>query len=295
MSAQPDELALGNLYERADDGGWADIESEGERLVGMDRWLADLTRSELQPHLVAANKQSGGQAFDVVDIGAGPGLTVEQLTEEAGGRYWAVDVNAKLLDRRPTDPDRKILAEKDEPIPLGTNMADVTYSRALGAWNVRRPGAAEALISEQLRLTRPGGVAVFSEFDWTQVGPGEDTPHARTIESIRTIILFTLSRGGFEPSYGGGRLGELVRGVAATHLRSYEIVETPHAFAEGDHRQLFLDAIDTIIGQLRTSRRGNLFAGMLMNYREEIAGAEHISIHLPLLVTQTVRIHSKLK
>ena len=103
---------------------------EAGRLESMDSLLERVALADLGPVFAALTRSVPAQSIRLLDIGAGSGLVIERLCNEAGGAYYALDVNEQLLAARSTDPSRKILG-RAEAIGLPDGSFDVTFSRAV--------------------------------------------------------------------------------------------------------------------------------------------------------------------
>jgi SAM-dependent methyltransferase len=255
---------------------------EIDRLKSMDDLLAAVTQGDLNPILNSVLSEKVGGAVSILDIGAGSGNTVENLCEEAGGVYYALDANGELLASRATDPSRKIHSTA-ESIPADDGAFDITFSRAVTAWTPE-PRAA---IAEQLRVT--GRVAVFTEFDWTGAAMALGSDALAEGMAAKAAMMLALTKGGFKPDYGT-RLGADIDHVATSagieYTREERILDLP----PGDHRQIFLDAARGISAYLRATKAGAAvtMATFLDGYVRDIEGAETVRMTLPTIVTQIV-------
>lgn len=287
MSEYVDLSSAANIYVHESGGeahaDWSD--HEAKRLATMGAVVASVTRGDLMP--LFDELGSAGTVLRFVDIGAGSDTTTEELCAEHGGiEYIALDGKQDFLDQRPTDEARKILADVGS-IPSPDGHFDITFSRAVTAWQ-KKPKTA---IAEQLRVTRLGGVAVFTEFDWTHSGatPGSEAQEA--IMAARSTMMLVLTGAKFNPGFGAN-LGEAVAAVIAERGVEAERIEVRHELPQGDYKNIFIDAAENVLLQLKAVGRGQaaVFAGLLESCIEKIKAASSTSIRLPALVTEIVRI-----
>jgi SAM-dependent methyltransferase len=276
----------GNPYERR--GPQTVWEAhEARRLQTMDQLLSAVTSADLQPVFASLPKD---EPLCFLDIGAGTGATTEQLCSEASHiRYYALDVNDDFLRARPT-PRTHMIQARSEALPINNGVFDITYSRAVTAWN-KNP---EVAIAEQLRATRLGGVAVFTEFDWTDSGVELDSDAIEACMGVRAITELVLTLGGFNVEYGA-QLGTAVdRATERSDKKDIHYMrrEVRHQFPAGDYRSIFLEAADNILAQLQERGRGmaETLSMMLQEYIPTIHDAEHCALRLPALVTETVTL-----
>jgi SAM-dependent methyltransferase len=221
----------------------------------------------------------------LLDLGAGTGTAVEDLCNAHGVAYYALDVSADLLGRRSGPQGRKLVG-RAECLPVADEAFDVTFSRAVTAWNSEPVTA----IGEQLRVTAAGGTAIFTEFDWTRSGMTLRSQALADGMAARAAMMAALSRGGFMPRYGAslGRDIDLAACAAGlTYTRQEHVVELP----VGDHRKVFLDAARNIIGYLRSTHvAAAVTASMFLeSCARAVENARTIELKLPTIVTQVVR------
>ena len=257
---------------------------EIDRLRTMDEFLGLVTAADLDSALQAIDPQVVTDGARLLDIGAGPGSVTEDLSLARGVDYFALDANQALLAQRTTEPGRMMLG-RSEALPVRSDAFELTSSRAVTAWNANPDDA----IAEQLRVTRPGGVAVFSEFDWTKSGITIDSEAFEAGMAARAIILQALALAGFN-SQLGKNLGAMVDKVVANSSLGCQRTEILHELPEGDHRSLFLESAGTILNQLRALGPGaEVLATLLASNIEQVKQAESFSLRLPAVVTQVVR------
>lgn len=272
-----------NLYERKD-RGWE--YHEASRLKTMDDFLSAVTEHDLGYAFNEAAYTDSANAVSLIDIGAGTGGAIEKLCSTRGVHYYALDVNEAFLDGRTTPSDKKILG-RSEAIPRSGHSFDITFSRAVTAWS-KDPRKA---ISEQLRVTKLGGIAIFTEFDWSSSGIDIESPMTTKLMAARAIMMTALSLAGFRPEYGA-HLGCDIDSVIEEQGLRCERKEIRHELPAADYREIFLGAANTILDQLTRARTGQatVLATMLSGYIKDIQGSSPFSFKLPALVTQVMRM-----
>ncbi len=269
-----------NLYEKANEA-WET--SEASRLKTMDELFGSVTTTDLSP--VLAGQQLQVRNPIMADIGAGTGTASEELCGMFGVDYYALDVNAELLKQRSTREGRKVNADNTR-LPFHDNAFDVTFTRAVTGWS-REP---EKVIAEQLRVTRAGGVAIFSEFDWTGSGAISGSGAIESIMEAKTIIARVLRMSGFEPTYGS-RLAQDIDQVICQNNIAGERHEERHELPIANYAPFLIHSIDTILSQLQHPRGETaVIATSLQSCREAIVDNPNVRFKLPALMTQTVRL-----
>ena len=268
-----------NLYDVADPTAWG--AEEVTRLQGMDELLSAVTRARLIPLLGLVASEAR-----LLDIGGGTGRTVEGLCDEAGVEYHVLDVNAEILAARSTPSERTILG-RAEDIPEPDGAFDVTFSRAVTAWN---PDPMRA-IAEQLRVTKPGGFAVFMEFDWAKAGMAWASDAMAAGQAAKRAMMMALEAGGFKTGYGA-ELGSDIDAAANASDVVIDRQEQVLDFPEGDYRRIFLDAARGIVAHLKSVGVGPAATAAMFiesNAREIDDPRNAIVMRLPAIVTQTVQ------
>lgn len=149
----------------------------------------------------------------VVDLGCGTGRDANQFIER-GYRVIGVDLSAALLERaRRTAPNASFLIGDLAELPLDDNSVDATWSLA-SMVHLDLHEAARVL-SESIRVLRPGGVAFFSvpegQFEgWRDDGTGGQrwfryfTSQHEFDELLRTAgytVLTSTSESGIESGH----------------------------------------------------------------------------------------------
>lgn len=257
---------------------------EAARLRTMGAVVASVTKADLAP-IFAEMTSTDGIPIQFIDIGAGSDTTTEELCGAAGVEYTALDGKEDFLEGRSTEPSRKILADVGD-IPRPDGSYDVTFSRAVTAWQEDPRGS----IAEQLRVTRLGGAAVFTEFDWTHSGAVSGSPAEAAIMTARSIMMLALSTAKFKPNFGE-QLGKCIDEAVKEQAITVQRTEVRHDLPAGDYTAIFLDAAQNVLLQLKATGRGQaaVLAGLLEDSLAKIEAAGSCLIRLPALVTQIVR------
>lgn len=287
-------LVENNVYIQPSSGSEDWQSHEAARLRSMDEFLASITATDLMPVIDSLRSGEPDAKLNFIDIGAGTGDATELLCDQEGLTYVAFDANSAFLDKRPTDPSRKVLGRSEDLVATletaGQQPFDITYSRAVTAWN-KDPNKA---IEQQLRSTKLGGVAVFTEFDWRSSGIDMRSPFAAKFMQARAIMMEALTLAGFRPEYGAD-FGHNIDRAAERQGLIYERHETRHELPAGDYREIFLTAANTVVEQLRAVGGGaagqaHTLASLLAGLVKDISSAEQLTFRLPALVTQVVQI-----
>jgi SAM-dependent methyltransferase len=104
----------------------------------------------------------------VLDVGAGP-VQFAAVFAAAGARYVAVDANPRELTG-PRPAGTSVLAGRGERLPVADGAVDVCFCS-----NVAEHVSAPWLLGEELiRVTRPGGLVVFSYTNWLSPWGGHE-------------------------------------------------------------------------------------------------------------------------
>jgi len=257
---------------------------EADRLTGMDVFFAPVAEADLVP--LFASFVGDKEDVKLLDIGAGSGTTNEELCGDHGISYYALDANPTILEARPTPEDHKILG-RTEAMDLPTHSFDVTYSRAVTAWS----SDPERAIGQQLRVTKVGGFAVFTEFDWSSVRPGADGGNAELIMGTKSLMMQALAAIGFHPEFGRD-MGLIIDHAADKSGLFYDRKEVRYELPEGDYRELFLGAATSILIELNRAGgdAATTLAALLQTNIKRIERMQAVSFHLPALVTDIVRL-----
>lgn len=146
---------------------------------------------------------------DVLDIGCGiGGIDVLLVREHGAGSVTGIDVEAPLIRRARERAARAGVADRVSfrlvepgPLPFAADSFDIVFSKDS---MIHIPDKA-VLFAEVLRVLRPGGVFVAS--DWMQSAAGPDSPEMATFAEtsglsfamgITDALPATLTAAGFE-------------------------------------------------------------------------------------------------
>jgi SAM-dependent methyltransferase len=254
--------------------------STPSNLTSMDALYAYVTEQDLAP--VFEELADENSRIRLLDISAEPGMVTEKFCEREGVEYYALNANEDLLDARSTDTAHKILASA-EATGSPDGSFDVTFSRKAAAWNADP----RAIIAEQLRVTRLGGYAVFTEFDWTHAGAVEETELTAAAMATKAMMMRILTPLGFKPEYGA-RLRSDIYEVTQTSGIACEQTEARYDLPAGDYRGILLEEAEKLLDQLRQFRHP--LTTELQSNIQHIRKAESFSFHLPALVTNVVHL-----
>lgn len=122
-----------------------------------------LKRAKLQPE------------HQVLDVGCGVGTTAIQIARRFGARVTAVDIAPRMLERaRANVASAGVddLVDVQEGDILALNFSDASFDRVIAeavTMFVDRPQAARELV----RVCRPGGMVLTTEFLWRSPPPAE--------------------------------------------------------------------------------------------------------------------------
>lgn len=246
------------------------------RTIG--EFLDEVTAEDLRDVL------HGTRPMNLLEVGVGTNTVAEELCRESGVEYFVTDSNEVSLAAH-TDTSRKAVA-RSENLPIQDKSFDVTYSRVVTA----RSNAPAQSIAEQLRVTKDGGTAIFTEFDWTRSKVTDESEVARPYMEAKAIMMLVLNMTGFKPELGAG-LGPMIDNVTSVDSRDYTRQEVRHELPEGDYRKLFLEAADNILQQLNMVGRGQaaVLATLLESCMKRVESAAPCTLRLPALVTQYVQ------
>ena len=178
-----------NIYE-ADE---TKLSQELERLSSFDL-----------PNQVSINAIGGirpGTKF--LDIGVGSSTSLGNYINEYGGIYTALDRNQNFLDIQKA---RGVLAINGDirAIPFPANSFDIAHARFVIAHLGQDKKKA---IQEVFRVTNPGGISMFLDFDWSAAHGSQD------FDSFRDFLINAGSL--FDADYGAD-LESDVRSVIST-------------------------------------------------------------------------------
>ncbi|WP_409484225.1 class I SAM-dependent methyltransferase [Arsenicicoccus dermatophilus] len=105
----------------------------------------------------------------MVDVGGGPGYFADAF-RAAGVRYAGIDPDAGELERRGDVADDTLRAS-GLALPIADDAVDLTYSSNV-LEHVPDP---EQMLTEMVRITRPGGTVVVSWTPWLSPWGGHET------------------------------------------------------------------------------------------------------------------------
>lgn len=172
MSTEPS-----NIYE-AGQG----LQEEKERLANFD--LPTQVSAETIGTIAAGAR--------VLDIGAGPNTNLFRYVQAQGGIYVALDKNGDFLQQQERAGAEVVNADIRE-LPFNDGEFDITHARFV----ISHLGDdKQKAIRETLRLTKPGGKAIFLDYDWT-------TAHgSKAFEAVKDFMI----NGGFlfDADFGAG-------------------------------------------------------------------------------------------
>jgi len=273
-----------NPYARGDER-W--LNAEAGRLQDMDAFFEPFTHEDLGP-VIAMQKGEHPEGVSLLDIAAATSTTTEAMCDEAGVTYYALDIDPGMLAQRKTPPGRTIISPSQAMDTVGSETFDVTYSRAATGWS----SAPRDSIAEQLRVTRDGGVAVFSEFDWSTAGADIRTQAGKAVSGAKAILQIALVEQGFRPEYGKLQLAKDIDAVAAAQRLAYVREETVHVMPVADYRAFMLNMTGQLLEGLSLFEKGMAVTMRhdLAEYIGEIEAADELEFTLPNVVTQTIQI-----
>jgi SAM-dependent methyltransferase len=105
----------------------------------------------------------------VLDVGGGPGYFRDAFAA-AGARYLAIDADVgELAARGEPEPGQVLGSGLD--LPISSDVVDICYSSNV----VEHVAQPERLVTEMLRVTRPGGIVFVSYTVWWSPWGGHET------------------------------------------------------------------------------------------------------------------------
>ncbi len=272
------------------------VQSEADRLRSMGDLLSRVTERDLEIALGTLNSgESETAPLRLLDVGAGSASDVRLTTERLGGEYFAYDVNGVLLAANTAPDDHKLYDEKGH-VPAPDHSFDVVFARAVAGWN-HTPDKLAALVGEMLRVVRPGGMLIVSDFVWSDAGPA-GTENGLSVDlalmEAKGAMLMALSspRAGFDPDFGA-KIGRKLDSMLYSDARYSTRAEVRHEFPPDDYRAVLLETAANVLVKLEEEGGGlaSVPAAMIRESVAEISGAKHCIITLPTLVTQFIRIN----
>lgn len=275
-------------------------QQEGNRLRSMREYVGAVCRADLGPVFDEVQGRHPGQQLEMVDLGAGPDRGVEDFATERGVGYTAYDGNQTYLAQRVeegTDPSSVIVGRLEDMGDIPEAAFDISYSRAATGWSAAR----DHTIAEQLRIT--GDTAVFSEFNWRDASVESNEMEVESAAYLAKMAMIRiLQAAGFNPLLGES-LQERVATVAAAQGYVIEQHHQPRPLPPGDHREIFVESIHTILGQVQAVTNNpdssttavvnaRLASGPLLEALRvfERYPQAQMTVRLPELVTEVVRI-----
>lgn len=177
------------------DQGW---EHERARLAGIEALWDPGTQALLARHGARPSSR-------VLEAGAGGGSVVEWLASQVGveGHVLAVDVDVRFVKQLESAivEVREANVVTDE-LPQGE--FDVVHSRLV----LEHIPQADDVLARFVRCTRPGGVVVIEDYDWTAFGidAAEDQESAHRVTEG---ILGFMGAAGFDRFYGRKLVGAM--------------------------------------------------------------------------------------
>lgn len=227
---------------------------------------AEVYAAEATQLLERAGIAAGARA---ADIGCGVLGIVHLLCDSVGpgGRVVGVDREQKIIDYAREAARRRGLAAEfiqDDATALGLPAGefDFVHCRTL-LLNVSQP---ERVLTEMVRITRPGGVVAAQEPDsaaWVC-----DPAHP-AFERLRDELVAAYASAGKDFNIGR-RLGRLLRQAGLTGV---EVVPTARVTKPGDYYQTFLLALTGLVRE-QILAGGRLSAGEFSSLSAELG--EHL-------------------
>ena len=146
-----------------------------------DRFYGDLARDS------AAQVGSYGSLNGalMLDVGGGPGF-FQDAFESAGATYVALDADAGEMRLHGRAPGVRTVQGDGMNLPFATGALDVTYSSNV-AEHVPDPWR---MADEMVRVTRPGGLVVFSYTVWFGPWGGHETSPWHFLGGERAAIRY---------------------------------------------------------------------------------------------------------
>jgi SAM-dependent methyltransferase len=205
-----------------------------------------------------------------IDIGCGVLGILHVLSTRVGtnGRVVGLDREPRMIQMaRTLTADRGLTLELVEGDATDTGLAsasfDLVHARTV-LLNVSNPGE---IVSEMVRLARPGGVVAVQEPD--SAGWVCDPPHPAW-ELLRSSIVDAYRRNGKDFNIGR-RSGRLLRDAGLTDV---QVRPTARATKPGDYYQTFLLTIATLVRD-QILAAGSLTADEFVSYTSQLR--EHLS------------------
>jgi SAM-dependent methyltransferase len=169
------------------------------------------------------------QGHSALDVGAGTGLVAIEMARRVGrtGRVVALDASAPIgaygheaAARSGVGNILEWRVGRAEELPLPSGGFDRSFCR----WLLLHVDAAETVVREMRRVTRPGGRVMCVEADWETV-----TVYPSERGLTRRILNFSSDR--HIEGWSGRRLAPLLRGCGLTNVSVEPIVTVDDATA----------------------------------------------------------------
>jgi len=175
-----------NIYESKD----SEFKQETERLSTFD--LPNRTSIEAIGNI--------GPDIHFLDIGAGPNTSLLSCVQSQGGDYTALDKNPDFLQRQKIAGAKTVLGDI-RALPFEDGSFETCHARFVIA---HLGNEKELAISEVFRVTKPGGRAIFIDYDWST---------AKGSEAFEYVKDFMIHGGFLFDADFGGELEDLVTKV----------------------------------------------------------------------------------
>lgn len=110
----------------------------------------------------------------VLDVGCGVGVTPVQVVKKYGSRVVGVDISAKMIEHCEERARRERVTERIEfrvadaqDLPFEDDLFDAVITESVTAF----PEDKQRVVSEYVRVTKPGGYVGLNESTWLKVPP----------------------------------------------------------------------------------------------------------------------------
>jgi SAM-dependent methyltransferase len=183
-----------NIYESG-----AELDQEADRLRDFDL--------PTQVSLKGIGELAPG--FSFLDIGAGANTSLGSYIRAHGGTYTAFDRNEAFLERQRASGVTAVQGDARK-MPFNHESFDITHARfVLAHLGVDKQGVMRQIIT----VTKPGGRAIFIDFDWT-TAHGSDT-----FNRIRDLFMAEML---FDAAFGS-RLEAEVRDTISIDVAAIKV------------------------------------------------------------------------